>query len=39
MKSLFLFDVDGTIAESGQKIDNNISILHRPERKMRQTHS
>ena len=27
MKSLFLFDVDGTIAESGQKIDNNISIL------------
>lgn len=38
MKSLFLFDVDGTIAESGQKIDNNISILHRPERKMRQTH-
>jgi phosphomannomutase len=27
MKTLFLFDVDGTIAESGQKIDTNISLL------------
>ena len=27
MNCLFLFDVDGTIAESGQKMDTNISVL------------
>jgi HAD superfamily hydrolase (TIGR01484 family) len=27
MNCLFLFDVDGTIAESGQKMDTNISLL------------